>query len=365
MNTAMTEVRSDLISDEEVRDIIALDNTIRASHQEIARARSRGNDVLWAMTLARATQTIRRLLTPAMMQDVMALMGSPLGFRTDRDQEDAKYPVEVVRDCLIVGVLRGARPVGNEINIIAGSCYLTKEAYARILSEYPGLTRLRLEVGVPKMVGDVGALVPCSASWLLDGVEDSIVCRGTVDDPGGPIAVRVNKRMGIDAIQGKAKSKLLRRVYERITGTRSPSIDDVDTIDAEFRPAPSPAAQSHSRDIFEPDTMPDAEWESRFAAAQTLEQVYSAMADAMTDREWSPEQTERLDAWKGEAIQRVVTGDIERQFAAVDQIRDAYDLLQQLKSQGLDQAAVLVAEACHDAACERIRAARGPRSNRG
>lgn len=166
-----------------------------------------------AFQLARGIKQLRAMITPEMMKEVMELQGTALGFRTDKDKEKG-YPVEVVREALIEATLRGAYPVGNEFNIIADRCYLTKEFFARKLREYPGLTDLRRKLSVPRLVGDKGAIVTASATWKQSGVACSLDER--------EIPIRVNTGMGADAILGKAQRKLDAAIYAQVTGSEVP-----------------------------------------------------------------------------------------------------------------------------------------------
>ncbi len=107
-----------------------------------------------ALSIAEGIQRLRGALTPEIMQSVMALQGSRLGFRTDLDAKGG-YPVDVVRDALIEAVMSGAYPVNNEFNIIASQSYLTLNYYKRRMREYPGLTDVHLRPGVPQTAPSV------------------------------------------------------------------------------------------------------------------------------------------------------------------------------------------------------------------
>jgi hypothetical protein len=234
-----------LVPEADMQQILKLDQASKAANRQLIQAELDRNDMAKGLIMARAMKTLRDLLTPAIMSDVMELMNSPLGFRTDKDpsrpvkSKDGKwetpkpYTQEVVRDVMIQALLRGLRPTNNEINIIAAGLYVTKEGYERLLREFPGLAKLQIDIGVPLFQGEAGALVPCRASWEIDGRSDLIVCeKGT--DADYRIPIRVNAAMGVDAIQGKAKSKLYRRIYERLTGTALASEaegEDGDVID--------------------------------------------------------------------------------------------------------------------------------------
>lgn len=159
------------------------------------------------LAVSNGIQQLRKILTPAIMSDVMSLQGSRLGFRTDKDTKGG-YPPEVVRDCFIEALLRGAMPVGNEFNIISGQAYFTREYFERVVPSLPNLTNLKIIPGVPKGASG-GAVVPMKATWEYRGVPDSLEVE---------IPVRINDGMIVDAILGKARRKLLAQIYTHITG---------------------------------------------------------------------------------------------------------------------------------------------------
>ncbi len=230
MSTAIaTKPATALVAQADLDQILALDNTAREANRMLLAAERDRNDMAKGLIMAKAMKRLQALMTPEILRDVMELQGSKLGFRTDKDSDGGYKDPQIIRDIMIQALLRGLRPTGNEINIIAGSLYVTKEGFQRLLSEFPGLSNLHIDIGVPANAGD-GALVPARASWKLDGKPDELICerRGDTDYR---IAVRVNKGQGVDAIQGKAASKLFRRVYERLTGTLLEV--DADTADAE------------------------------------------------------------------------------------------------------------------------------------
>lgn len=158
--------------------------------------------------VANVLDQMRKQLTAEVMEPVMALMGSSLGFRSDKT-----YPVEVVRDCFIESRIRGFSCVGNEWNIISGNFYAAKAGLRRQVTKWPGITDFKDAYDVPRWVGDKGAVVKCSASWKLNGAEEHLDCE---------IPIKVNAGMGADAILGKAERKLLKRVHDRLSGVNTP-----------------------------------------------------------------------------------------------------------------------------------------------
>jgi hypothetical protein len=193
---------------------------------------------------------LRGALTPEMMQPVMALMNTDLGFRTDRDpnQIDSKtgkpfipYSAEIVKECFIESKLRGFHCVGNEWNIIAGRFYACKNGFRRKVTHFAGVTDFKDLYEVPRLSGDKCAIVKCRAAWKKDGIADSIECE---------IPVKVNSFMGSDAILGKAERKLLKRVHDRLSGVITPEgeVGDDTPIDVQAksdttRPNFTPPAQ--------------------------------------------------------------------------------------------------------------------------
>lgn len=188
-----------------------LDATADTVNRELFDAPS---DIMRAAIMARGLKMVLNALTPKICEDLCALQGTKLGFRTDRDH-DGGYKPTTIRDVIAEALIRGLRVTGNEINVIAGQLYITKEGYQRLCDEVPELSNLRLRIGVPKMVGE-GALVPAVASWKFQGIPDKLECTEG-EDGDFRIPIRVNKGMGTDAIRGKAESKLLRQVYAIVT----------------------------------------------------------------------------------------------------------------------------------------------------
>ena len=186
-----------------------------------------------ALITANAMKQLQDMLTDEVMTDIMTLQNSRLGFLTDKDPSKPQwkngqqiipkpYAVETVKRCLIEATLTGLKPVGNQFNIISGSCYATKEGFAYLLKNLPGLTDLKENYDVPVMKKEQGATVHCTASWNYNGNADSIECT---------IPIRVNKTMGADAILGKTERKLKARIFNRITGSELSSADASDPLE--------------------------------------------------------------------------------------------------------------------------------------
>lgn len=193
-STALPMVASDAV-------INALDKCVDAgllAHAETSSFRK-------TLTLASAIGELRSLLTPKVMEPIMHLQNSSLGFKTDQPNG---YALDVVRDCLIEACLKGVYPVGNEFNIIAKQCYITKEGFGHKLRDIPGLS-YTITPGIPKAHGENGAVIAMLVEWSYGGKNHSKELQ---------VPVRVNRMMGVDAIIGKATRKARAWLYTTVTG---------------------------------------------------------------------------------------------------------------------------------------------------
>lgn len=202
--------------------ITALDNAVKSGAISAV-----GDGFARTFATANAIHTLRALLTPDVMKNIMELQNSPLGFMTDR--KDAPYSVAVVSDCIIEATLNGVSPFGNEFNIISSRCYITKNGMKHKLRDVPGLS-YTITPGIPRMAGD-GAIVAMSIEWTLNGKSDKKEIN---------FAIRVNKGMGADAIIGKATRKASAWLFEAVTGTTINEGEADDAIPTTVTPVTSP-----------------------------------------------------------------------------------------------------------------------------
>ena len=214
----------------------------------------------FAKTFALATgmQKLREAVTDQMMQVILSLRGSQLGFRTDRDNDGKPYSTEVVRDCFIEGTLRGARIIGNEINIIAGRLYLTKEYYQRIFGELPGITGVVVVPGLPRIdrESEGFALIRMGLKWRRDGKFEQLT---DVEGKAGRVfAVKFHGQLNADQVIGKALRKACKAAFEQVIGSELPD-DDEEVIERKSASDPIPSDQKQLPDqkAAQPD-FPDA-----------------------------------------------------------------------------------------------------------
>lgn len=179
-----------------------------------------------AHVVSDAIVKLKGLLTAEYMAPIMALQGSRLGFRTDKDFNKDRtkgpgYNVEIVRNCLIEAVLIGLQPTGNQFNIIAGNMYITKEGCGEILNKYQSLS-WSVVCGLPRLSQDrTSAAVDAEVTWCLPNMPAPKT--KTI-----PIAIKIDAYTSVDAIIGKATRKGRAWLIGALTGVEIPEGDATD-----------------------------------------------------------------------------------------------------------------------------------------
>lgn len=181
-----------------------------------------------AFAMANAISVIKEVLTPEVMQPILSLAGSKLGFRTDRDkpskgQMPQPYPLETVKDCLIDAVLLGINPTGNQFNIIAGNMYVTKEGFTFLLKKVNGLKYSIIYKNVQFSQNKETALVTCQINYRV-GEEKEII-------QNLEFTVKAGSYATADSCIGKAERKAKCWLYNHIEGT---DLTDGDAQDVEY-----------------------------------------------------------------------------------------------------------------------------------
>lgn len=179
-----------------------------------------------AFLIATAAGKLQELLTPEYMKPIMALQNNRLGFKTDKP--DGGYSESVVKNCLIEAVLTGVQPFGNQFNIIAGNCYITKEGFGYLLSKEKGLD-FEIIPTLPRINADsTSAAIVMKIEWTKGGIKKT----RDLDIP-----VKMNKFMGTDAVIGKATRKARAWLFNTINGIEiaDGDVQDLDYKDGVFR----------------------------------------------------------------------------------------------------------------------------------
>ena len=181
--------------------------------------------------IAAAARALNQLITDDMMEDVMSLQNTPVGFlvaENDKAGNPINLPVATVKRVMIEATIKGLRMVGNEVNVFAGGkVYAAQAGLMRLVREWPGISDIRVNLYPSESRGQ-HRVVQCRASFVLDG--ETRVFDFTGDRA---IPIRVNAGMGEDAIQGKAKRKLFAKLYESLCGVSHELVEDdnFDTVE--------------------------------------------------------------------------------------------------------------------------------------
>ncbi|MBK8807791.1 MAG: hypothetical protein IPO21_14550 [Bacteroidales bacterium] len=218
-----------------------------------------------AFKLSEAMVVLESLLTDDYMKPIIAMKGSRLGFKTDKDTKGDSYSKEIIKRCLIEAVLMGVQPVGNHFNIIAGNAYITREGYGYLLSNIQGLSYSIINE-LPRIANDkTSAAIEMNIKYTYKGNSNSVKV---------PIALKMDSYTSVDAIIGKATRKARKWLYEAITGC--------ETTDGEVQDLPyeliktKPENESNIKNIIEKSkTVSELEIVKDQLATPELETLYN------------------------------------------------------------------------------------------
>lgn len=177
---------------------------------------------------AKGINELKNCLDSKYMAEIMPLMNTKLGFKTDRPNRSnpKPYTVDEVRNCLIEAVFLGLQPYGNEFNIISGNCYPTKEGMGALLKQLT-IEKKILDYDItpqlPRVNGESAAII-MEINYITSAGEEKVK---NLDIP-----IKVNKMMGTDAIIGKATRKARAWLYNTVTGV---DIADGDVTDIPYQ----------------------------------------------------------------------------------------------------------------------------------
>jgi hypothetical protein len=214
----------------EVEKIVGLTNQIDNQIAFVLSDKSIG--IQKAIIIAKAMEIIDTALTPEIMQSIMRLQGSKLGFKTDKDLvrnennqfvKGTGYPMDVVKNCFTEMSLIGLLPVFNQWNIIGGNSYVTKEGGDVLLKNIPYLQEfLIIHEEVNQSVDKKNASVKSRIKWVIDGEEHTQLLT---------FPVKSDSYTTHDALIGKADRKSKIWLFNKIKGT---CISDGDAEDAKI-----------------------------------------------------------------------------------------------------------------------------------
>ena len=252
---------------------------------------NQGDPITRALETADAIVELRESLNEPIMQRFRELANTRLGFQTDKDPKKwsksenkgqggypKPYSDAVLKDCLIEGFLRGLEVCGNQINVIAGNCYCTKEGYVGLLRKLPTYSNPQYVIGTPRHIQGqdpktTWVQVRGSCSYQGKRVEFGIADDDKLDLP-------IESGFGkIDAIKGKAERRLMKIVYERLTGILLTDGDVNDVSVPELPQAPEAGQLGRVEASGSPDASFRKETTRRIEPAKSLDSIKQKCMD--------------------------------------------------------------------------------------
>jgi len=183
-------------------------------------------------------------------EKIFSLSGKPYGFLTDKDRPDKDgrktrfpaeangkkfqlpYPPDVVFDCAVQALIDGLTLHGNRFNIIGGRVYFTRLGYIHLLLNYKGLKDLKFKAELSKEE-QKNAILNARAECIYNGLPLK---------KHQEVSVKKNNFMGVDALCAKGERKILKVLYEELTGNITVDADALE-VQAEItdgEPLPLP-----------------------------------------------------------------------------------------------------------------------------
>ena len=191
-----------------------------------------------AFVMASAIQVLKEKLSPEIMKPIMALQGSNLGFKTDKDKNGG-YSEAEVKACVIDAVLLGLQVTGNELNIIAGNMYPTRQGFGSLLKKIKGL-KYSISYSNPVFTQDkTSANCTATIKWELNG-------ESHVQEQ--EFAIKSNAYATADAILGKAERKARRWLFNTVEGTDIPDGDVTEITHVDVTPRPTAEEVSKNKE---------------------------------------------------------------------------------------------------------------------
>ena len=164
-----------------------------------------------SILISQGLRSMREIVTDEIMAPLMELMGSTMGFVTDKDDKPEKYSVSEVKEVLIEGMLNGVFPYNNQLNIITGKLYIAKNGYTAKISKLRSVTDFVWRHEFVEKKDSKFYFVSFTASWKQNDIPKTL---------DGEIPIRRYSTDTPDVIMGKGERKLKYRCYCAMTETQ-------------------------------------------------------------------------------------------------------------------------------------------------
>lgn len=199
------------------------------------------NNAVAMFSCASAIGQLRKALTDEVMTEiVLPLVDTKAGFLTDRrptakNPHPQPYSLQVLRNCVIDAILKGLALHGNQINIISGQVYITKEGYAALLKKLG--VKYIIDAGAPIVNGDtVTFSVSVNAKYQGEAISYKT-----------SFMSKVTQYASFDLLAGKATARAIKSLYTYVSGIDAGEVADVTSeptqaivVDADVVQEPEP-----------------------------------------------------------------------------------------------------------------------------
>lgn len=221
------------------------------------------DDFMRPLVVAQALHELRGAIGPDVLAVVRSMENTPLGFRTDRPPggKAMPYPDEVLRDCVIQGMLDGLGFSHNQWNIIGGNYYVTKNGWRKKLQD-AGCSQIvaQVEAPLPSEISEQGggersskftAPMAAHASCTHKGQTYSVSMAATPERDTRRIVSAYGRDVGeaIGQMSGKAEATILRKLYHLCCDI--PETDEPEPIPEPIVIERVPESTPEQRDLYQ------------------------------------------------------------------------------------------------------------------
>lgn len=251
---------------------------------------------------------------PEIREVIGSLMNSPMGFMTDKKGND-RYSLSEVAIVISQGLMVNAKPTHNEINIIAGNLFLTKNYYNRQLDEFQNdaIKVVGKNIEMDEFVVN-GNTVSTNATVrytikALKEIPDLAVGKTKEMEFKRRISLRTKSNDTPDAWEGKVERRILKKLYSYLSGVDIDSDDFIMYLDPrlEVTPKPTPGKIKLSDKLKpEAEILPEEE-ESSPEAVQVSQVEEETEAEVLAEAGLKLRREEALAAAKQKITDRKIT----------------------------------------------------------
>ena len=215
------------------------------------------------LVTAQAQNALREAIGPEVLAVVRSMENTPLGFRTDRPPggKAMPYPDDVLRDCVIQGMLDGLGFSHNQWNIIGGNYYVTKNGWRKKLQDV-GCSQIVVQVDapLPSEISEQGggdrsskftAPMAAHASCVHNGKPYSVSMAATPERDTRRIVSAYGRDVGeaIGQMSGKAEATILRKLYHLCCDI--PELDEPEPVPEPIVIERTPDSTPEQRDMYQ------------------------------------------------------------------------------------------------------------------